>query len=389
MGRIAAALIAAVVLAAPQAAAKEGPMVPSRLLGFVAQGKKLSVVKLNASTLAPVSKALPTGSADVAYVARSPGRGTRVAFAAGASSLRFLDRTHMRWDGRVAFPGRPATALWNYANKLVTLTETAQVVVVDPTKRRLRAQRSVGGTLGAYAATGDRIVAVVAPLDGIGPAKLAVIDDAGRARIAPLPQIRAGSETLENGSVFRYEWPALAVDPSGTQAAVVSAQGTIVAVNLDTLAASAHGARTLAAARKNANGSHRTAQWTLSGTVAVTGTDTSFDGTSERTTPAGLTLLDTRNWSARTVDADTSELAYSPITDVLLAYGRNGLARYDPDGTQRFRLNTVAAMNPRFEAGTYVYFMARNATHFTIVDGWAGIVVKTVDTRTPTVLAAM
>jgi hypothetical protein len=187
--------------------------VPSRLLGFVAQGKKLSIVKLNASTLAPVSKALPTGSADVSYVARSPGRGTRVAFAAGASSLRFLDRTHMRWDGRVAFPGRPATALWNYANKLVTLTETAQIVVVDPTKRRLRAQRSVGGTLAAFTVAGDRIVAVVAPLDGIGPAKLAVIDDAGRARVTLLPQIRAGSETLENGSVFRYEWPALAVDP--------------------------------------------------------------------------------------------------------------------------------------------------------------------------------
>jgi hypothetical protein len=389
MGRIAAALIAAVVLAAPQAAAKEGPMVPSRLLGFVAQGKKLSLVKLNASTLAPVSKALPTGSADVSYVARSPGRGTRVAFAAGASSLRFLDRTHMRWDGRVAFPGRPATALWNYANKLVTLTETAQVVVVDPTKRRLRAQRSVGGTLGAFAAAGDRIVAIVAPLDGIGRAKLAVIDDAGRVRITPLPQIRAGSETVDNGSVHRYEWPALAVDPSGTQAAVISAQGTIVAIRLDSLAATVHAARAVAAVRKNANGSYRTARWTLTGTVALSGADSTFDGVTERTTPAGLTLLDSRDWNARSVDTDTSEVAYSPITDVLLAYGPNGLARYGTDGTQRFRLNTVAAMNPRFEAGTYVYFMARNATHFTIVDGWAGNVVKAVDTRTPTVLAAM
>jgi hypothetical protein len=388
MGRIAAALIAAVVLAAPQAAAKEGPMVPSRLLGFVAHGKKLSVVKLDASTLAPVSKALPTGSANVSYVARSPGRGARVAFAAGASSLRFLDRTHMRWDGRVAFPGTPAAALWNYANRLVTLTETAQVVVVDPTKQRLRTQRSVGGTLGAFTVAGDRIVAVVAPLDGIGPAKLAVIDDAGKARITPLPQIRAGSETLDNGSVFRYEWPALAVDPSGTQAAVVSTQGTIVVVKLDTLAASVHGARALAAVRKNANGSYRTAKWTLSGTVAVTGTDTTFDGVTERTTPAGLMLLDTRDWSARSVDADTSDLAYNPLTDALLAYGRNGLARYGADGTERFRLSTVNATEPSFLAGTHVYF-AQNATRFTIVDAWAGHVVKTVDTRTPTVLAAM
>ena len=388
MGRIAAALIAAVVLVAPQASAKEGPMVPTRLLGFVSQGKKLSVVKLNASTLAPVSRALPTGSADVSYVARSPGRGTRVAFVADASSLRFLDRTHMRWEGRVSFPGRPAAALWSSANRLVTLTETAQVLVVDPTKPRIRAYRSLGGTLGAFATAGDRIVAVVAPLDGIGDARLAVIDDAGRVRIASLPQIRAGSRTIDNASEFAYEWPALALDPSGRQAAVVSAQGTVVAVSLDTLAVSVHSARTLAAARKNANGSYRTARWTLSGTVAVTGADTTFDGTTERTTPAGLTLLDTTDWTARVLDPTTTDISYNALSDTLLAYGNNGVARYGYDGTQRFRINTVAAMNPRFEAGTYVYFMARNATYFTIVDAWAGRVMKTVETTRPTLLAA-
>jgi hypothetical protein len=45
-------------------------------------------------------------------------------------------------------------------------------------------------------------------------------------------------------------------------------------------------------------------------------------------------------------------------------------------------------MNPRFEAGTYVYFIARNATHFTIVDAWAGRVMKIVETSRPTLLAA-
>jgi hypothetical protein len=45
-------------------------------------------------------------------------------------------------------------------------------------------------------------------------------------------------------------------------------------------------------------------------------------------------------------------------------------------------------MEPTFIAGTYVY-LSRSSTQFTIVDGWTGNIVKTVDTRTPTVLAAM
>ena len=44
------------------------------------------------------------------------------------------------------------------------------------------------------------------------------------------------------------------------------------------------------------------------------------------------------------------------------------------------------AMQPAFVAGTYVYF-GRTATHFMIVDGWAGNLVRSVDTHAPTVLA--
>lgn len=72
------------------------------------------MAKLDALTLQPVSKAVRTGSAETTYVARSPGRGTRAAFAA-FPSLRFLDLKKMRWEYRLGYPGVPAASVWNYA----------------------------------------------------------------------------------------------------------------------------------------------------------------------------------------------------------------------------------------------------------------------------------
>jgi hypothetical protein len=395
MRRIATAVVAGAVLAAPNAAAKEGPLIPSRVLGLVAHGKTLSVVKLNASTLKPVSRAAQTGSTDATYVARSPGRGRLAAFNVNSASIRFLNLDTMRWDGRVAFPGTPKASLWNFANRLVTLTATAEVIVVDPTRGRLASIRRIDGSLtSSVTTTFDRIVAVISPFDGIGPARLAVIDDTGRVRITPLPQIRAGSATINNASSFSFELPALAVDPRGKEAAVMAADGTIVHVRLDTLAMTVHSSRTPATARKNANGSSRTALWIGSDTIALTGYDSSYDGTREQvTTPAGLTLIDPRDWSARRLDADTSDLALPPFangcglcTGVLLAYGRNGVAGYSFDGAPRFRLFAGTQARPMFVAGSYAYF--GYSRHYTIVNTWTGSVVRTVDPSAPTFVAA-
>src|SRR5712692_8680670 len=273
MRQVATIVVAAVVLAVPQAAAKGGP--PSRLLGFVGSGKATAVVKLDALTLKPVSRAAPTGTEDPSLVALVAGGG-RAAFSTTFAALRFLDFRTMRWEFRLSDPGRPAAAIWNYANRLVTLNQssTAEVIVVDPTRRRFGAFRPLGGSLVASAVTGDRIVALVAPLEGIGQTKLAVVDDRGRVRTTPLPQIRAGSQTVGNGNgdVARFEYPALAVD--ARQAVVIAADGTTADVRLDTLAVTAHElSRSLASARKVANGSSRTARWIDANTIAVTGAD--------------------------------------------------------------------------------------------------------------------
>jgi hypothetical protein len=393
MGRIATALVAAAVLAAPNAAAKEGPLVPSRVLGLVAHGKTLSVVKLDASTLRPISPAAATGSTEASFVARSPGRGRRAAFDTNSASLRFLNLDTMRWDGRILYPGKPKASLWNYASRLVTLTATAEVIVVDPTKGRLRSVRRVAGSLtGAVTTAGDRIIAVIAPLDGIGAARLAVIDDTGHVRITALPQISAGNASIGNASSFRFELPALAVDQRGREAAVFSSDGTIVDVQLDTLATTVHSSRAPAVVRKNANGSSRTALWVDADTIALTGYDSSFDGTHEQLTPAGLTLIDPRDWSRRVLDADTTALAVPPsatwcgLCGVLLAYGGNGVAGYGADGSQRFRLFEGTRARPMFVAGSYAYF--GYSRHYTIVNTWTGSIVRTLDTNEPTFIAA-
>jgi hypothetical protein len=392
MARIATIIVATAVLAVPQAAAKEGPLVPAKLLGFIGQGRALSVVKLDASTLKPISKSVPTGSSQSVYVARSPGRGRRVVFSTNSAALRFLDLDTMRWDGRVAYPGRPAAALWNYANRLVTVIG-GEVVVVDAVKQRTRTVRTIDGFIWEATTTRDRIVAVVAPIDGIGPAKLAVVDDLGRVRVAPVPQILVGNETLNNASLFRFESPALAVDPLGRDAVVISANGTVVEVRLDTLAATVNASRTPAMVRKNASGSSRTALWLNSTTIALTGLDASFDSSVQRSTPAGLTLIDTRDWSRRTLDSQTSALALPPYgngclicSGVLLAYGEDGIAGYDFDGRQRYRVLQGASTRPAFVAGSYAYL--GSGTHYTIVDTFTGSVVHTVDTKTPTSFAA-
>jgi hypothetical protein len=390
MRQVAAFAVAALVLAVPQAAAKTG--VPSQLLAFIGSGTSVSFVKLDALTLKAVSKAAPVGTPNPTYVATVSGGG-RAAIATGRAAIRFVDMRTMRWEFQIAYPGVPAVALWNYADKLVTVNQgsTAEVIVIDPTKRRLGAIRPLGASLVASESNGDQIVALIAPLDGIGPAKLAVIDDRGRVRTAPLPGIRAGSEMLNNGEQNQFEYPALAAN--GDRAVVIAADGTVADIRLDSLSTTMHVlSRPLAHVHKFANGSSRTARFVDANVIALTGGDDAFDGTTQHATPAGLTRVDVRDWSLRALDADTSALALSGFgpgcivcTNVLVGYGANGLAVYDRDGTPMFRLFAGTSVRPTAVAGAYVYI--GGSTHFTIVDTWTGTIVKTVDTAVPTLLA--
>jgi hypothetical protein len=83
--------------------------------------------------------------------------------------------------------------------------------------------------------------------------------------------------------------------------------------------------------------------------LAVTGSDlkSSADGRGVRETPAGLTLVDTRRWRARTIDPRTTDAAL--VSGTLLASSfffdssrqttsGSGLTGYSVDGRRKFHL---------------------------------------------------
>jgi hypothetical protein len=163
------------------------------------------------------------------------------------------------------------------------------VTVVDPAARRVVAQRTLPGELLASGRLPDGLVLLAGPPEGIGPARVAVVDAGGRARTVSLPGIAAGfqepADWSQAGASSRRAQPSLAVDPDGRRAFVVGA-GTPVAV---------------------------VEQW-------------------QWLRPSGLQLVDTRTWQAATIQPDASGAVWAGGR--LLAYGRLLGPPADPDGDE-------------------------------------------------------
>jgi hypothetical protein len=385
-------VLAAVLLTAVQASAK-GPTAPKTVFGIAWQGRDTSLAELDSLTLRPKGKAAALGTS-AWYLGRSPGRGMRAAFAIGdeGTAIRFVDLRAMKPE-RVVYLGCGvgASALWETADRLVTTCggAAASVLVVDPVRKRVVKRIALKGSLEQTFAANGRLVGLLAPLDGIGAARLLVVDGAGRSRIASLPGIRAGTQQAADGSSrFRIEIPGVAPDPGGARAAVVPARGPVAVVDLATLGVSSHAvaARTLAAARKDIEGSSRTAVWTTAGTIAVAGTDWVADGRPDHAVPVGLTLVDTQTWQSRRLDESSADVSYTGPDGVLLA-GGSGLSAYDAAGAQRFHAFGEEPIWIEALAGTYAYVGSNDLRTHRILDTTTGKLLATVRTAKPTSIA--
>ena len=105
-----------------------------------------------------------------------------------------------------------------------------------------------------------------------------------------------------------------------------------------------------AAEAKILEGFQRTAVALEGGLVAVTGVDYS-GATSE---PAGLALVDMRDWSRRELDDHMSDAMR--VGDTLVAYGpRSGLGGYDLQGRRLFHLFEGRRIDGIEAAGGLVY----------------------------------
>ena len=372
--------------AAPAGALAGGPPVP-KLLGIQSVGQ-IELLRLDPRTLRPwAGRRVPLGSEgcaprdggsvcwSVPPWSFSPDR-SRLAVARHETGvvrgLRLVDVRRMR--AATDIPIKPSGAIgllaWPQSDRLLAIQEVCcdgrqQVLVIDAGKRAVTARRPLSGTVEGAGRTARELVLLVAPAKRIGPARLAVIDERGDVRIAALDRIRAGSRLLPGDDfLIRHRRPGLAVDPHGRRAYVVDPHG-VAAVDLATLTVSYHEPseqRSLAArirdwlvpaaSAKGVNGPTRTARWLGDGRLAVTGIDEELarDARGEerqRTRPAGLRLIDTREWTYRVIDpgvtavrvAGRSLLATGQSVDLAPGAAKTtGLAAYTLDGRRRFTL---------------------------------------------------
>jgi hypothetical protein len=325
----------------------------------------------------------------------------KVAVAGGSPlEVRIVGVRRMRLDKVMPLPRNfihsPAEAAvavlsWPTERRILALIEWGAwghtLVVVDPVEGGIVSQETIEGTLVGQAPTHDGLALLLAPIGRIGPTRLLALDGDGSVRSIPLPGIDAGLETIDaNRAVSRIQLPGLAVDPSGQRAVVVPAVGDIAAVDL---VAGRVVSRTLGepvsllgrlrswleptAEAKVSAGEERQAAWVGDHFVAVSGQDHHLANgqDQEQTTPAGLTLIDVRDWTTRTLDEQASQFSFSAGT--LLAYGTSwssatqkttgmGLTAYGLDGKERFHLFEDEPIYFVETAGPYAYIWRDGAS---------------------------
>jgi hypothetical protein len=301
-----------------------------------------------------------------------------------ARVLRLIDVERMRTLGRLRMraDGSPAAVMWPRGERLwIVLARprccavgSTTVVTVDPVRRRVVARDRLAGGLVRVAASPDGPVLLLAPPALIGQARLVTVNAAGAVAQLPLDGVSAGVTPSEGvPSVERVRAPALAVDAGRQRAYVVSSRPYALEIDLRRGRVSGHRLvpresladrlRELLEPAAEANtqvGLSRSAAWIGAGRIALSGHDADAiwrpngDIAGERR-PAGLQVIDTRDWSVRTIDERAS--AFVTAAGLLLTSGREGrgLAAYSPDGEERFRVLADRRVEIVATAGSVAY----------------------------------
>jgi hypothetical protein len=270
----------------------------------------------------------------------SPGRsrlalGTACQAGISLGTLQLVDLRRMRPVGCFAV-GPVAAAAWVQSNRLLVIAYSPlQILLIDPNAGRIVRQTPIGGAAPAeIARVGDRLV-VLTRRTRDEPERLVVADARGSVRSVGIPIRSAGD---------------LVVDRRARRAYVVST-GAVAEVDLDTLEVADHELRehvslrmrrlavlTPTAQAKEVSLTIRRAFWVGGGVIAFTGYDATIEGRRVSARPVGLKLIDTRNWTVRTVNGQVSLAVLAG--NVLLATGgpEIGLVAYDFRGAKRYQL---------------------------------------------------
>ena len=392
-------------------------LVPKRHseLGVIYRRDAVYLVRVDPRTLKPPAAGL-----------RLPRCGSAAAFAPGGSRLALGGA-----DGRVCLVGTKSLRLrrvietgadgdvmalqWSGSHLLALVQhEDDSLVAVDAGSRQVIARRALVGSLQQTAKTPAGLLLLYGPAKEIGPSRLFRFGpDGSLLQIATLDRIPSGFQFLggEEGPTSHAR-PALAVDRSGNRAFVVGAGTPVAEIDLTTSLVTYHDLATpvsllgkvhgwlepAAQAKVLPEGPNREATWLGNGMLAVWGWNdrASINGDQHRfwAEPAGLKLVDTRDWSVRVLDsgatamtvANGNLLAYSWLWDSTRKNpSGSGVTAYGPAGNQRFHLfgsrpffSVQALGNRAFIRGT--------RSRYSVVDLNSGQVIRSIAGEPPELL---
>jgi hypothetical protein len=232
-------------------------------------------------------------------------------------------------------------------------------------------------------------VLVLAPDREIGFARLAVIDALGGLKTVQLDRIRAGVRPEIETRHGEIRWPGLTFDPSGRAFVVGAGDEPVAEIDLRTMEVTYHEPsqsssflsrfrnwlEPQAEAKLPLTGSFRNALWLGDGHIAVWGCDSALAGGNRvdaRT--AGLSILETSDWTTRTVDPDAWHAAFSG--DRLLAThgATGGLTAYTTAGEQLYQAFTGQNVGVAATFGSRA-FIAPNRGLVRVIDVRSGRII--------------
>jgi hypothetical protein len=225
--------------------------------------------------------------------------GSRVALGMGGASpvcgrgICIVDVRSMRIVGYVHAPIAVQALAWPRERRIVAVLQRGGVLVADPVTETVRRQVPL-----QFLADGPPAVWTREGFAVLMRGRLVVVGVQGDTRVARLRRIPS------NAAVH----PAMAVDRRRLRAYVFAAGAPAAEVNLRTLSVRYHRIA-LPPPAARARTSSREAVWLGAGRVAVSGSDVvpgresrpGPGGPRIRTVAAGVRVVDTRTWTARTV----------------------------------------------------------------------------------------
>jgi hypothetical protein len=320
---------------------------------FHNSGPGSEVARVDPLTLEPSRRVLPLAGGSAWMTAFSPDRKTlAVSGGLGVASVELVDLRRMRSLGAVDLEMDGDLRFLSWERGLFAVVddyERRAVVSIDPRSRTVQARHPVDGTiLQVESGLAGQVVLLLGPRSGIGPLRLAVVGGKGMT-VAAVPKLTGGTSVERDGDDVRAREviPALVVDREGRRALVYS-EGTVVEISLDDLTAATHDVSEPVsvwhrfrdwleptAQAKIVEGYYRSGEWIGDGRFAVSG----MDFAEEKSTAAGLAIVDTESWTLRKVADGATELAVSGDTLLTFGYHANeGVRGYDLTGRERFHL---------------------------------------------------